>query len=128
VNYLDSSGLVKLLVREHESVGLRRWLEGEGGGITSSELAWVEVMRTVRRQNPSLLPGARAFLSGVDYVPLTRSVLVQAAELGGPLLRSLDAIHVASALRIPDLGAFVAYDRRLLDAAADVGLTTASPY
>lgn len=127
MNYLDSSGLVKLVIREAETEILREWLEQRVDGITSSELVLVEVIRTVRRSNPRALPAARSFLAGLDLVPLTTSILNQAAEVEGEVLRSLDAIHLASALVVPNLSAFVAYDRRLLEAATNAGLACISP-
>lgn len=127
--YLDSSALLKLLHEESESAALEVWLsERTGTPVVSSELAKIEVIRACRRVNTDMVPQARALLNGVDLIPLTSEVVDEAADLGGPLLRSLDAIHLASALSIhADLSAFVAYDHRLTDAAAAAGLKPLHP-
>jgi predicted nucleic acid-binding protein len=123
--YVDSSGLVKLVVLERETGALRAWLADKP--IVSSELARIEVIRAARRISAAAVPVARAMLTGIDYVPLNRGVIDQAAELGNPLLRSLDAIHLVSALLVTDLTGFVAYDHRLVAAASSVGLAAVSP-
>ena len=127
--YLDSSALLKLLLQEQETEALRSWLSTREHLIAvSSELAWVEVVRAMRRADPARVPTARALLSGLDLVPLTTSVIEQAAEVGAVTLRSLDAIHLASALTLrPDLTAFVAYDYRLTAAAQAAGLDVSQP-
>jgi predicted nucleic acid-binding protein len=67
-------------------------------------------------------------LAGLDLIAIGGSVIDQACELGEPLLRSVDAIHLASALTIgEDLAAFVAYDLRLADAAESAGLRPLTP-
>ena len=94
----------------------------------SSELAKVEVVRACRRIDPASLPEAATLLAGLDLVSLSGSVIDEAATAGGPTLRSLDAIHLASALSIrADLSAFVAYDRRLAEAASASGLGPVAP-
>ena len=129
MNYLDSSALLKLLFEERESAALAAWLE-ERGAVPSvtSELARVEVLRAARRIDPEVVPAARSLLAGLDLVPLDGAVVAAAAELDDPLLRALDALHLASALALgQDLAGFVAYDRRLAAAAATAGLVTAQP-
>ena len=127
--YLDTSALLKLLHDERESAALESWLlERDATPVVSSELAKVEVFRACRRVNIDALPEARTLLSGIDLIPLTGDVVDQAAEVGDPLLRSLDALHLASALSIrTDLSAFVAYDHRLTQAASAAGLTPLCP-
>lgn len=126
--YLDSSALLKLLHEEPESAGLEEWISDRAQlPMISSELAQVEVLRACRRIDPDALPAARTLLTGLDLVPLT-GVLSKAAEVGDVALRSLDAIHLASALCLGGgLSAFVVYDRRLYDAAAAAGLEPLSP-
>lgn len=126
--YLDSSALLKLLFEEPESVALARWLEERTGTpAVSSELARVEVLRASRRLNPAALPAARSLLAQLDLILLTSVLLAEAAEVGDPL-RTLDALHLASALSIrSELSAFVAYDNRLAAAAADAGLEPVRP-
>jgi uncharacterized protein len=127
--YLDSSALLKLLFEEGESAALAQWLEQHvGTPAVSSEVARVEVLRASRRLNPAALPAARSLLAQLDLIPLTSVLLAEAAEVGDPLLRTLDALHLASAMSIrTELSAFVAYDHRLAAAAAAAGLDPVRP-
>lgn len=127
--YLDSSALLKLLFEEPESESLAAWIqERSAEPLVSSELASVEVLRACRRINPAALTPARALLAGLDLIPLTGDVLDAASDGGPDTLRSLDALHLASALAIgPGLAAFVAYDARLLEAAVSAGLPCVRP-
>lgn len=127
--YLDSSALLKLVFCERESDTLQDWLLSRAGVPTvSNELAKVEVLRSCRRIDPSGLADARSLLGQLDLVPLAGAVVDRAGEVEGPGLRSLDALHLASALLLgTDLDAFVAYDHRLLEAAAEAGLETYQP-
>lgn len=127
--YLDSSALLKLLFDEIESDALVRWLAVHSGvPLTTSELARVEVPRACRRANPAATQSAIALLSSLDLIPIGRNLLDEAASIGDATLRSLDAIHLASALSIKaGLSAFVAYDGRLADAASAAGLDCARP-
>jgi uncharacterized protein len=129
VIYLDSSALLKLLHDEVESVALADWLATRTGTpIVSSELAKVEVVRACRRIDPTTLTEATALIAGLDLVPLSGAVIDEAANVGGTTLRSLDAIHLASALSIQaELSAFVAYDHRLAEAASTAGLELLAP-
>ena len=96
--------------------------------MVSSELAKVEVIRACRWVNADALPEARALLAELDLIPLTSDVLDEATEVGDTLLRSLDAIHLASILSIrTDLSAFIAYDRRVVEAASAAGLEPLRP-
>jgi predicted nucleic acid-binding protein len=127
--YLDSSALVKLVLAEPESPTLVRWLAEQADlPLVSSVLHRTEVPRAVWRASPSALPRSYRQMRGVQMVALSTSVLDTAATLPPPGLPSVDAIHLASALALRgDLTAFVAYDSRLLAAAEDLGLPTASP-
>ena len=127
--YLDSSALLKLLYEESESAALGEWLSVRAGTpLVSSELARVEVLRACRRVNSDALAEARGLLDELDLVPLSRGVVDLATEVGETSLRSLDAIHLASALSIrEDLSSFIAYDHRLCDAAATAGLELVRP-
>jgi predicted nucleic acid-binding protein len=94
----------------------------------SSALSHVEVVRGVRRTNPGLLTGAQRLLAGLTLIPLTADLLDRAALLDPVVLRSLDALHLASAMTLgADLTAFVVYDRRLQDAARAERLPVVSP-
>ena len=126
VSYVDSSALAKLVVAEPETSALRRHLRSRR--MASSELAVVELARVEKTAGPAQVPRAtaRGVLAEVDLVSLSRELLERAAELTSRRVRSLDAIHLATALAV-EPEELVAYDRRLLDAAAEAGLTVASP-
>ncbi len=127
--YLDSSALLKLLHEEAESQALADWLTARAGTpLVSSELAKVEVLRACRRINPATLTEATRLLAALDLIPLGGAVIDQAAEVGDTTLRSLDALHLASALSIQaEVSDFVAYDRRLAEAANAAGLRLLAP-
>jgi uncharacterized protein len=127
--YLDSSALVKLVLMEAESLALTSWLaERADLPMVSSIVHRTEVPRAVWRANPSALPRSYRQMKGVEQVGLSPAVLDTAATLPPAALRSIDAIHLASALALQrDLTAFVAYDPLLLSAASDLGLPTVSP-
>lgn len=127
--YLDSSALVKLVVEERESAALAEWISSRAGTPTvSSELAKLEVVRAVRRIDEAVVPAARALMAQVNLLMLRTGVIDEAADVGAPHLRALDAIHLASALSIrADLTAFVAYDHRLVAAAHASGLEAIRP-
>ncbi len=127
--YLDSSAIIKLVVAEPESEALRAYLTGRKERVASG-LARVEVFRALRRAHggtPILLHHADAVLEGIALVAVDEPVLRDAAGLEPRLLRSLDAIHLATALSLGELDAVVTYDRRLAAAAAEAGLEVASP-
>jgi predicted nucleic acid-binding protein len=129
VIYLDSSALLKLVFEERESADLERWLSRhDAERVVSSVLAEVEVVRASRRLGVEAVPAARALTSGLDVIPVTGDLIDLAVDVGEPLLRSLDALHLASALSIgADISAFVAYDHRLSAAAGSAGLEVISP-
>lgn len=127
--YLDSSALVKLAITEPESAALTRWIRDQSNLVrVSSSVVRVEVPRAIWRAEPTALPESYQVIRRIGEVGLTDEVLSKAAGMRPATLRALDAIHLASALAIRrELTAFVAYDKRLLDAAQDAGLPTASP-
>lgn len=128
--YLDSSALVKLVKREAESDALRRYLHRHrADGRVTSSLARVEVVRAVSGGGPTAIAHARRQLGRVDHINVERDLLDEAATLSpGSTLRSLDAIHLASARSIgADLRAVVTYDQRMNDAAVVVGLVVEAP-
>lgn len=124
----DSSALVKLVQQEAESDALEAWLAGRQADWTASELCRVEVARAARRSPlPATRPAAQV-LSALDLVPMSAALLDRAAELAPPSLRSLDAIHLASALELgAALEAFLVYDEQLADAARAHGLPVVRP-
>lgn len=127
--YLDSSALVKLVLPEPETDALLRFLVDWEDRV-SSALATVEVSRAARRasRDDAVRRRARRVVDGIHLVTVDDDVLRIASTLEPTTLRSLDAIHLASALVLqPDLGALVAYDERLALAASQQGLTVLAP-
>jgi len=126
--YLDSSAFVKVIVEETESAALRAYLAGEHGRYVSSALLRAEALRAVRHQGPEVLASVRDGLRRVDLVAIDDRILDAAGILEPAVLRSIDAIHVATALAIgEDLHAVVTYDGRMIKASALLGIPTASP-
>jgi predicted nucleic acid-binding protein len=126
--YLDSSALVKLLFSEPESEALSSWLSArtEQPKLTS-QVSVVEVVRTCRRVDAEVEPTARRLLASLDLVPVSQAVVEWATHVGTSL-SSLGAIQLATALTVAeDLGAFIAYDRRLLEVGESERLPATSP-
>ncbi len=128
VTYIDSSALIKLVVEEAESEALRRYLGADPPLLTSCALARTEVMRSVGPVGTKAIVAGRALLRRLHLVAVDDALLERAATLQPATLRTLDAIHLATAMSIgDDLSALVAYDRRMIEAARALGLPTASP-
>jgi len=129
VIYLDSSAIFKLVREERETRGLQAWLAHHSGEpAATSELGRVEVLRAARRVGPAAVEEARALVDDLDLVPLSRDVQDLACELGEPALRTLDALHLASAMLLGKaLTVLVTYDARLAGAARSSGLSVSAP-
>jgi predicted nucleic acid-binding protein len=133
VFYTDTSALVKLVRDETESNALRVYLTD--ADLVSSELVLTEIPRAVRRAaalDPALPLGLLLDRTGelVDSLalrPADRALLAGAGSLAEPALRALDAIHVASAVALDPIVAFVTYDERQAAAARLAGLRTVAP-
>jgi predicted nucleic acid-binding protein len=131
--YLDSAALVKLVRREAESAALVAWLASVAGApLIASALVEVEVARALRRTAPEALAGLGAVLARVARSEVTAAVRARAASYPNVLLRSLDAIHLATAEIVRErpgisLDAFVTYDGKLADAGSALGLPVRSP-
>lgn len=127
--YLDTSALMKLVRQEAESLALRNWFADKLDlPLVSSELAKVELLRSARRAGTATLLEARALVDQLFLMQLSGSAIDMAAEIGEPMLRSLDALHLASAVLLgDDLTDFVTYDHRLAAAAAEAGLPVTTP-
>jgi predicted nucleic acid-binding protein len=119
VIYLDTSAFVKLVRAERETPALEGFLRSRPGvRLVSSALLVVETRRAVLRHAPDQLARTDLLLTRVDQVGVNRPVLEAASRLPDPALRSLDAIHLATALQLGrDLDALVTYDGRLAAAA-----------
>jgi uncharacterized protein len=125
--YLDTSAFVKLVAAESETRALRAFLDGRPEQVSSIILD-TEAHRAAARFGPDVASRADRLLARITLVPLNLEVRALARTVPPLALRSLDAIHLATAVALgADLGVFLAYDRRLLDAATDAGLAVASP-
>ena len=140
--YFDTCALVKLVRQDAQSSALGEFIDARPGARwLVSEVARAELARTVRRINhddrgriideatlQTELGYADRLCGNLDLVPVSTRVLAEAAALQQPFLRTLDAIHVATAATVVHgLSAFVTYDKRLAAAAADAGLPVAAP-
>lgn len=126
--YIDSSALVKLVVREPETSALEAYL-ADCSGLITSRLAVLECKRAARRARPQrILQTLNHVIETLYLLEITPAVLDHAARVDPPALRSLDAIHLATAMSIsdPDLEV-ITYDDRLAEAARAGGLTVVQP-
>jgi len=126
--YLDSSALIKLVFDEEETAALEDFLSEHRLRLSSS-LARVEVMRAARTVSDELVSRhADAVLGAIEMIAPDAALLADAARIDPLTLRSLDAVHLATAVALADdIEGMVVYDRRLADAARHAGLTVWSP-
>jgi uncharacterized protein len=125
--YIDSSALVKLVVREAETDALRRYVDS-AGPLASSILATLEVPRAVARVAPEAPLALAAVIDKLNILAFDARIAARAAAISPATLRALDAIHLATALELgEELTAFVCYDHRLAAAARDLGLPVVAP-
>lgn len=126
-DYIDTSALIKLVRSEPASFALRAEL-ATGDTIVSSALLVVEGRRAAARYGPLALSRVRAALATITLLAIDDLTLELAADLEPAELRSLDALHLATAISLRDeLGRFICYDARLSAAAAAVGLDVRQP-
>jgi predicted nucleic acid-binding protein len=127
--YLDSAAVVKLVHAEPESPALRAWLtERADSGWTSSVLVEIESFRALARYAPESVARLHPVLDQIELIDISPRVRVLAQTIRPVTIRSLDAIHLGSALTLRHhLTSFVSYDRRLLQAATAARLPAASP-
>ena len=127
--YADTSAVIKLLVEETDSKAFAAFYDAHSDAEwVSSALLRIELTRAVARAMPALLPDARELLLAFSYVAIDDDIVEGAINEPDRGLRSLDAIHLATArILAPELDALVTYDDRLLRAATDAGLVTVSP-
>lgn len=127
ITYLDSSAIVKLAVREPESLALRRYLRRRQP-LVSSALARTEVLRALLPAGDAAMARGRAVLQRLDLVRVNDRILNAAGALRPPDLRSLDAIHLATAQELGgELSALITYDGRMAAAAAHLGYRIVQP-
>lgn len=126
--YLDSSAIVKLVVRETESLTLRRYLRRRRP-LVSSALARTEVLRALLPAGNEALIRGRAVLQRIDLIRVNDRILNAAGVMDPPELRSLDAIHLATARELgAELSALITYDDRMAAAARQMGIQIVQPH
>jgi len=127
--YLDSAAVVKLVHAEPESQALRDWLsERAETGWLSSVLVEIESFRALARHGPEAITRLPSVLDLMDLVEINQGIRILAQTVTPVTVRSLDAIHLATALHVRgQLTSFVTYDKRLTDAARMAGLTVDAP-
>jgi predicted nucleic acid-binding protein len=110
-----------------ETGALRELLAGDRDQLASA-IVEVEVIRAVRRRVPQLIAQAHAVVAQISVIELTEAIRARAAHLEPDTRRSLDALHLATALELGDeLAAVVTYDARMAGAAASLGLAVLAP-
>ena len=126
--YLDSSAMLKLVVREAETPVLEAYL-ADCDGLVASRLAVLECRRAAQRASHArLLQRVDEVLDAIYLLEITPAILDEAAIVEPPILRSLDAIHLATALSVGDQQLeMITYDARLADAARAGGLAVTQP-
>ena len=127
--YADTSAVIKLLVEETHSKAFAAFYDDHANAEwVSSALLRIEVARAVTCAMPALLPEARDLLTAFSCIDIDDDIVEAAMSEPDRRLRSLDAIHLATArILAPELDALVTYDDRLASAAIDAGLVTLAP-
>jgi uncharacterized protein len=124
--YVDASAIVKLVLEEPETPAMQRWFVEATYAVTS-RVGIVETRRATSRR-PHDQVHREHVLRDVEVLELTPAIAASAAVIQPPGIRTLDAIHLASALAIAaDLDAFVTYDDRMAEAARNLGLPVVRP-
>jgi predicted nucleic acid-binding protein len=127
VAYLDASALVKLVVYEKETAALSRFVSS-ADRFATSRVGVVETTRAAARRDRFDQDRLERVLLAIEVVEIDERIANEAAAIVPPALRTLDAIHLATALALADeVEAFVTYDVRLADAARSLGLPVVSP-
>ena len=124
--FIDSSAIIKLIKPEKESAALIKKLPN---GLIASRISRVEVTRTIIRNEPDLLDATYDVLADIQMVPVEDAIITIAENLPQFIdLRSLDSLHIASALSIKNvLKGIITYDKEMVKAAVALGFKTLSP-
>lgn len=132
IAYVDASTLVKIVRREEFSLDACEFLRG--CDAVSSEVVAAEVLRSVSRQYAGTahvmgdaIEAAMSVMADVVLIMMQTATIVRAGVIEGMSLRTLDAIHIATAVGLGDVDVFVTYDERQAEAARLAGLRTVSP-
>lgn len=124
--YLDTSAALKLLVEEAESVALTAVLDEESRELVSCLLLETELRRVVAREPGLTQAVVSDLLEGVDLHEVPSVLFVEAGLLPGAGLRSLDALHLAAAIRL-EVDGVLTYDRRMAEGAESLGMRVIAP-
>ena len=126
IQYLDSSSVLKILFREEHSQALANYL---GGILISSDLLKLEVTRSIINRKSDNIEASKELLSKCHFIPISQKIVMSAQELDfGIAIRSLDAIHLASALNLIGLDfEVITYDKRLVRVCELAGVKVVSP-
>jgi predicted nucleic acid-binding protein len=128
VTYVDSSAIVKLAVAEPESAALRQYLSRRRP-LVSSTLAQIEVARALMPSGPEAVARGEFVLRRIQLLRVNDRVLTEAGQITPTELRSLDAIHLASARQLgASVRQIVTYDERMAEAAKACGWAVSSPH
>ncbi|HEY0168404.1 MAG TPA: type II toxin-antitoxin system VapC family toxin [Jatrophihabitans sp.] len=125
--YADTSALAKLVIAEAETPALREWISRQDARLVTNVIGVVELRRLTARISRQALDTATLLLGRIDRIALTPAALALAGQLPPPEVRTLDAVHIASAAELLELQAVLTYDRRMADAAIGYGLPVESP-
>jgi predicted nucleic acid-binding protein len=128
VAYIDASAFVKLFAAEPESAAIANAIDTELSNLVASEILAVEISRAAVRVGGDAPVVASQLLRRVALLPLSTEVREQACQVGPPLLRTLDAIHLATAISVRErIGVVLTYDSRLAEACATASLKPLAP-
>lgn len=124
--YLDTSAALKLLIADVESESLARAIDDAQPDLVAGWLLETELRRAAARLPALDQTLVSAFLDGVDLYEMPASLFREAGLLPGDGLRSLDALHLAAAVRL-GVEHVVTYDRRMTVSAMALGLSVLAP-
>ncbi|MEZ5159125.1 MAG: type II toxin-antitoxin system VapC family toxin [Candidatus Nanopelagicales bacterium] len=124
--YLDTSAALKLLIEEAESPALAEAVDSEQPDLVACWLLETELRRAAQRLGVLGMAAISDFLAGVSLYEMPGSLFREAGILRGETLRSLDALHLAAAVRI-GVDLVLTYDERMAESARQLGLRVLSP-
>lgn len=124
--YLDSSAILKLIIKEAESDSLRKFINTK---VITSAISRVEVIRTLSLNDESLIIAGQMVLEKFELMPLSRPILTIAENFSPQItLRSLDALQVASVIFLsPMVKSLITYDKNMIKNAKALGISVVSP-
>ena len=126
--YIDTSALVKLVSVERETAAMHEWVAANSPELVSSQLIQTELLRAVGRSQAAAESSIVDGLDAIDLLPATAAIFESAGRLSPSDLRSLDAIHLATALDLADdCDGIITYDVRLAEASQTHGLAVLAP-